>query len=39
MEYLEICNKWTELEKKTILSEVTENQKDKYSMCSLISKY
>ena len=31
--------KWTELEKKNILSELTQTQKDKYSMYSLKSEY
>ena len=36
---LKFAGKWTELEKKNILSEVTQNQKDKYGMYSLISGY
>ena len=35
---LKFAGKWKELE-KNILSEVTQNQKDKYSMYSLISGY
>ena len=36
---LKFSDKWIELEKKTILSEVTMTQKDKYGMYSLISEH
>ena len=32
-------HKWMELEKKFIMSEVTQTQKDKHDMYSLISGY
>jgi hypothetical protein len=32
-------SKWMELGKKIILSEITQNQKDKHSMYSIISGY
>ena len=35
---IKIAGKWMELE-KAIMSEVTQNQKDKHSMYSLISGY
>ena len=35
---LKFADKWTELE-KLILSEVTQNQKDKYNMSTFISGY
>ena len=34
---MKFAGKWMELEKKNILSAVTQTQKDKYSMYSLIS--
>ena len=33
------ASKWMELEKKIILSEVTQTQKDKHDMFSFISDY
>ena len=36
---LKFSGKWMELEKKIILNEVTQIQKDKYGMYSLISRY
>lgn len=36
---MKFTDKWMELGKKIILNEVTETQKDKYYICSLISGY
>ena len=36
---LKFAYKWIELEKKTILSEVIQTQKDKHGIYSLISEY
>ena len=36
---MKFAGKWMELKKKIILSEVTQTQKDKYSMHSLTSGY
>ena len=35
-EIVKFAGKWIELEKKIILSQVTQTQEDKYGMCSLI---
>ena len=36
---LKFASKWIELEKKNILSEVTQTQKDEHGMYSLINGY
>jgi hypothetical protein len=36
---MEFVAKWTELEKKIILSDISQTQKDKYGMSSLICRY
>ena len=36
---MKFADKWTELEKKIILNQVAQTQKDKHGMYSLISEY